>query len=220
MRLMEFDAAIFDLDGTLVDTLEDLGDSLNRVLGAHRYPVHDYEAYRLLIGHGIRRLVRDALPPQARDDATIDSCYEEMLSDYGENSLVKTHLYPGVEELLRGLRAAGVKLGVLSNKADDLSRRIVDALVAPGTFAVVLGARPGVPLKPDPEGALRVSRELGVAPVRTVYLGDSDVDMRTATRAGMLAVGVSWGFRSREELVQSGARAVLDSPLELLDLSL
>ncbi len=215
---MQFDGVIFDLDGTLVDTLEDLADAMNRVLSHEQAPVHSYPTYKLLIGKGIRNLVGQALPPEKRTDKTIVRCYEAMIADYGEHSLVKTHPYDGVAEVVNGLRAAGVKLAVFSNKSDELTRRIVESLFGHGVFDVVVGAQVGLPLKPDPSVALLISDRLGVAPSGIAFLGDSGIDMITATAAGMLAVGAAWGFRTKDELVESGASAVLDHPLELLEL--
>jgi len=214
-----FDGVLFDLDGTLADTLEDLADAMNRVLRSEGLQEHSYDDYQRMIGHGIHRLVGDALPPGARDDETIARCFDRMMEDYSAHSLVKTHLYDGIAELVRALRAGGVKLAVFSNKADEATRRIVDGLFPAGSFDVVAGARPGVPLKPDPTGALLVAARLGVAPSGIVYVGDSPTDMRTAAAAGMRPVGVSWGFRTRDELVGAGAGTVLDRPLQLLDLS-
>jgi len=216
---VRFEAAIFDLDGTLIDTLEDLADALNRVLRRHGLPTHGYDEYKLLIGHGIRRLVTDALPPDERGEATIDACHGEMLADYGEHCLVKTRPYDGVAELLDRLRDHGLPLAVCSNKADELTQRLVTALFPAGSFAVVLGARPDLPLKPDPAGALSIAGRLGIEPGATVYVGDSGTDMTTAARAGMIAVGVTWGFRPREELVAHGAAALLDHPAQLLELA-
>ena len=211
---------IFDLDGTLADTLEDIADAMNRVLRREGRAGHDYAAYRYLIGKGMRNLVTQALPADDRTDETIERCLAELLADYSEHFLVKTRLYDGVAELLAGLRGAGVRLAVLSNKVDELTRRIVDGLTEPGTFDVVVGAQPDLPLKPDPTAALLVSAKLGTPPEAIAYVGDSGVDMRTATAAGMLPVGASWGFRTKDELVENGARAVLDQPLDLLTLRL
>ena len=211
-----FDAVIFDLDGTLADTLEDIADAMNGVLRGRGFPVHGYNAYRLMIGKGLGNLVRETLPPEARTEATVAACLDQMTADYREHCLDKTHLYDGIAELVGGLRVDGVGLAVLSNKADELTQRIVDALFAPGTFEVVAGARPDLPLKPDPAAAQLVGERLGVPPARIAYVGDSGIDMRTATAAGMVAVGVSWGFRTRDELLAAGARVVLDHPLELL----
>ena len=214
---MWFDGVIFDLDGTLVDTLEDLADAMNRVLEGERAPGHSHATYRLLIGKGIRNLVGQALPPEKRSAETITRCYEAMIADYGEHCLVKTRVYDGVTELVSRLRAAGAKLAVFSNKSDELTRRIVESLFHAGDFDLVVGAQPGSPLKPDPTVALAISDRLGVAPGRIVFLGDSGLDMLTATAAGMIAVGAAWGFRTKDELVENGASLVLDHPLELLE---
>jgi phosphoglycolate phosphatase len=215
---LRFDGVVFDLDGTLADTLEDLAAAVNRMLACEGLPPHGEAAYKEMIGKGIRNLVTVALPAERRTEETIDRCLERMMADYHEHCLVKTHLYDGIADLLRELRVGGVKLAVFSNKADELTRRIVVTLTDPGTFDVVVGARPGLPLKPDPAAALLIGARLGVAPSRMVYLGDSGTDMLTANAAGMVAVGVSWGFRSRDELVENGATVVLDHPLELLAL--
>jgi phosphoglycolate phosphatase len=213
---LDFDAVIFDLDGTLADTLDDIADAMNRVLVARGFTPHSPAAYKLMIGHGLRNLVGESLPPEQRGADTIAACLDEMIAGYREHCLDKTRLYEGVAELLDELRGRGVALAVLSNKADELTQRIVAALCEPGTFAAVVGARPGVPLKPDPAAALLVAEGLGVAPARIAYVGDSGVDMRTASGAGMIAVGVSWGFRSSAELIEGGALVVLDHPGELL----
>jgi phosphoglycolate phosphatase len=215
---MEFDGVIFDLDGTLVDTLEDIGDAMDRVLAREGAPGHTHEEYRYLIGRGIRNLVTEALPAELRSDERVARCYERMIEDYGRNSLIKTRPYAGVPELVRALRAEGVPLAVHSNKSEALTRDIVAALLDPDDFVLVHGARPDAPLKPDPAVALAIAAKFGLPPARVVYLGDSLVDMRTATAAGMGPVGASWGFRTRDELVESGAAVVIDAPLDLLTL--
>jgi phosphoglycolate phosphatase len=215
---VQFDAAIFDLDGTLADTLEDLADATNRLLVAERLPAHDYAWYRQAIGNGVRQLIITAIPAERQTEGTVSDYVKRMMADYGEHCLVRTRLYDGIAETLGELRAAGVRLAVNSNKPDEPTRRIVDELIGPGTFEAVMGARPDVPLKPDPAAALQISEAMGIAPRRTIYVGDSRVDMLTAAAAGMIAVGVSWGFRTRAELVENGAVAVVDQPHELLGL--
>ena len=215
---MEFDGVIFDLDGTLVDTLEDIADAMNRVLAREGVPGHNYDAYRYLIGRGIRNLVTESLPPELRSHVRVARCYGRMLEEYGAHLLDKTRAYEGVPELVRALRADGVQLAVHSNKADAPTQAIVAALLDPADFAQVSGARPDAPLKPDPAVALAIAGRFGLPPARVVYCGDSLVDMRTANAAGMIAVGAAWGFRAPEELVESGARVVIDAPLDLLTL--
>ena len=215
---MQFDAAIFDLDGTLADTLEDLADATNRLLIAEGLPAHDYAWYRLAIGNGVRQLITTAIPTENRSEETITGYVGRMMADYDDHCLVHTRLYDGIAETLAGLRAAAVRLAVNSNKPDGPTRRIVDALISPGTFEAVMGARPDVPLKPDPSAALLISEGMGVSPSRMAYVGDSRVDMLTAAAAGMTAIGVSWGFRSKAELIENGAVVVLDRPRDLLGL--
>ena len=217
-RHVEYDGVIFDLDGTLVDTLEDIGDAMNRVLAAEDAPPHSYEEYRYLVGRGLWNLAEESLPPALRDEDTVGRCYERMIADYSAHSLIKTHVYAGVPALLRGLRDAGLPLAVFSNKSHELTCRVVEALLDLGDFIAVVGARAGVPLKPDPSVALELAAQMNVPPGRIAYLGDSLVDMQTATASGMIAVGASWGFRTTAELVESGARVVIDHPRELLDL--
>lgn len=215
---LSFEAVIFDLDGTLADTLEDIADAMNRVLDGAGFPVHGYDEYRYLIGRGMRNLVTEALPAEQRTDEMVDTCLARLLDDYARRCLVKTRLYDGIPELLAGLRDVGLRMAVLSNKVDQLTRRIVEGLTDRGTFDVVMGARRGVPLKPDSAAALLVGERLRVPPARIAYVGDSGIDMRTAAAAGMPAVGVLWGFRSKEELVENGALVVIDRPSELLAL--
>jgi phosphoglycolate phosphatase len=215
---MEFYGVIFDLDGTLVDTLEDIADAMDRVLALEGAPGHTYEEYRYLIGHGIRNLVTEALPPDRRDPATVQRCYALMIADYSEHALVKTRLYPGVPELVRDLRVADVPLAVHSNKADAPTQAIVAALLDPADFVVIAGARSHVPLKPDPAVALDIAARFALPPARVAYVGDSSVDMRTGAAAGMVPIGAAWGFRTREELVESGAWAVVEHPAELIGL--
>lgn len=215
---VEFDAVIFDLDGTLVNTLEDIADAMNRVLAHEGAPSHTYDEYRYMIGRGIPSLVTEALPPELRSDARFAAGYARMLEDYGAHALVKTRPYDGVPELLRALRADKVPLAVHSNKAHDMTLKIVAALLDPNDFVAVSGARPDAPLKPDPAVALAIADRFGLPPARVVYLGDSRVDMHTAIAAGMIPVGAAWGFRTPEELKESGAWEVIDAPLDLLSL--
>ena len=215
---LDVEAVIYDLDGTLADTLEDIADAMERVLARHGLPGHSYDAYRLMIGRGLRNLAAEALPAQRRSGELVALVHAGMLEEYGAHPLVKTRLYPGVAELVGGLQDAGLRQAVLSNKADALTQRIVAGLFDDDVFTVVVGARPDLPLKPDPAAALLVAERLAAPPPRIAYLGDSDVDMLTAAAAGMLPVGAAWGFRSREELLASGARVVVEHPRRLLEL--
>lgn len=215
---MFFKAVLFDLDGTLLDTLEDLGDAVNRVLAAKGFPAHNLEAYRSFIGNGAAMLITRALPEDKRNDATIHACLEAYREDYGQNWNVKTKVYDGIPQMLDELTARGLKLAVLSNKPHEFAKRCVIDLLPNWTFDVVLGQRDGIPLKPDPAGALEAAASLNIPPGEFLYLGDSAVDMETAIAAGMFPVGVLWGFHSMEELQESGAQVLIGRPLEILRL--
>jgi phosphoglycolate phosphatase len=214
---MKYKGIIFDLDGTLADTLADIAGSMNRVLKNHGYPVHPVNDYKLLVGRGLDNLVKQALPANERLPENVIQCLAEMIQDYNINCLNDTHLYPGIREMLDSLIVSGVKLSVFSNKTEPLTIKIVEKLMGDIPFMKVMGARPDFPKKPDPAGAVLISSLMEIPPAAIIYVGDSDVDMITANKAGMFAVGVSWGFRNRRELTENGARLILDSPLQLVD---
>jgi len=214
-HLKKIAAAIWDLDGTLLYTLEDLGDSLNEVLAEEGLPGHTYEEYRLMIGHGQRRLVTRALPEDRREQAA--RFYEKFILRYQANQCRKTRPYPGVSEILEDMKARGLRLAVLSNKNQANTTEVVEHYF-PKIFEAAWGLSPERPAKPDPTSALALAAALGLAPDRFVYLGDSAVDMKTARRAGMWPVGVTWGYRERAELAEAGAARLIDSPAELREL--
>jgi len=211
-------ALIFDLDGTLLDSLEDLADAMNHVLGAAGLPTHAVAAYRYFVGDGIEMLVRRALPEGAADDATVARTVAAMGEEYDRRATRKTRPYPGIPELLDALFARGLPVAILSNKPHEATRQVVERLLPRWAFAAVRGARPEVPKKPHPAGALELASHLGVPPQDFLYLGDTGTDMRTARGAGMRAVGVLWGFRPAEELTAAGAEALVAAPGDLLPL--
>jgi phosphoglycolate phosphatase len=213
-----YKAIIFDLDGTLLDTLEDLSDSVNRVMTRRGFPTHTLDEYRYFIGDGTAMLIARALPKEERNDKTIRACLKAFSEDYGRNWNVKTRPYKGITEMLDALTERGLKIAVLSNKQHEFTKRCVADLLPKWTFDIVLGQRDAVKRKPDPAGALEVAQRLRVSPAEILYLGDSAVDMRTAAAAGMFPVGVLWGFRPAEELQESGAKALIERPLEILNL--
>jgi len=215
---MTYKGIIFDLDGTLADTLADIANSMNRVLQQRGYPVHAMEDYKYLIGRGLENLVTSSLPKESRLPSIITACLASLIEDYRDNCLVHTHLYPGIESLLFRLQEMDLKLAVFSNKADDLTQIIVQSLIPGIRFVKIVGARSDYPKKPDPSGAWLISDFLEIRPEQMIYLGDSDVDMLTARGAGMLAVGVLWGFRTKEELLLNGADHLLSDPFELMAL--
>jgi phosphoglycolate phosphatase len=206
---------IFDLDGTLLDTLEDIAAAMNQALGALGEPQHGLEDYRGFIGEGVRVLAERAAPALAADAARLEALIEIYRGHYADQLVGHTRPYPGIDALVDALAARGVPLGVLSNKPDAPTRALVERFF-PGRFRVAWGQREGVPRKPDPTAAIAIAGELGVAPATTFFVGDTGIDMRTAVAAGMVPVGVAWGFRP-EELRATGAARVLERAEELLD---
>ncbi|HUP00902.1 MAG TPA: HAD family hydrolase [Gemmatimonadota bacterium] len=213
---MCFRAVIFDLDGTLADTLDDITDAMNHALARHALPTHPREAYGELVGEGVRRLVERALPPDREDLA--GEVLEELARYYVDHMLDRTAPYPEVPELLDRLSERGIPMAVLSNKPEPATRWMIDRLFGGWTFAAIVGGADGVPLKPDPAALLAIAHTLAIEPARCVFLGDTRTDMETAVAAGMFPAGALWGFRDRAELEAHGARALLERPLDLLDL--
>jgi phosphoglycolate phosphatase len=214
---MNIHAVLFDVDGTLLDTIEDLTDSMNAALHGLGFPGHSVTGCKTLVGEGIEHFAKCALPPDAAEnESTVARTIGLMRAEYRTRWSRRTRPYDGIPALVAELSARGLKLAVLSNKADDFTRLMI-AHFFPGTeFATVVGARPGRPRKPDPAPALEVAATLGIAPAEIVFLGDTKTDMETATGAGMVPVGALWGFRSAEELLASGARYLVSRPAELL----
>jgi len=213
-----FEAVVFDLDGTLIDSLHDIADATNRVLKSNGFPTHPYVSYRTFVGKGLRNLVEMALPTVVTDEAIISNVHHDLISDYKHHFVEKTTLYPGIATLLDTLSEKNIRMAILSNKADVITQRIVEKLLCPWSFALVIGTGDAIPRKPDPTGAFLCASSLKVKPSSIVYVGDSGIDMQTAVQTGMLPVGVTWGFRSREELESNGAAILIDQPSELLAL--
>lgn len=212
---MTFSGAIFDLDGTLADTLTDIAAAMNRTLQEKGFPVHPEEDYKFMVGRGLENLVTASLPAHQRLPETIAACHARFVTDYSAHVVVETHLYDGIPEMLDELLRRGFKLSVFSNKAQDLTSRIVERLLPGIPFIRVAGALPGQPKKPDPAVARALCEAMRLSPHNVVYLGDSDVDMMMANRAGLYAVGVTWGFRPAQELLDHGARKLIHHPCEL-----
>lgn len=210
---MYYDTVIFDLDGTLLDTLEDLTDSVNAALRLHAMPLRTPDEIRRFVGNGVERLITLSIP-EGTDDATYRSCLD-VFKDYARNMRNKTAPYEGVIELLHALKRENLKLAVISNKFDaavkELCRDYFD-----GQLDAAIGASENVLKKPAPDIVGKALRELGSFPDRTIYVGDSEVDCATAKNAGVLFIGVSWGFRDRAALEQSGAEHIIDKPEQLL----
>jgi len=213
-------AAIFDLDGTLLDTIEDLADAMNHALAANGLPVRpNYNEHKHFVGDGVAMYVRRALPADRRDDPDLPArVTADYRAAYARGWANKTRPYDGVPEMLSKLRRRSIRLAVLSNKPQDTTEITVRAFLDADAFEVILGARDGVPLKPDPTAALDIAAHMGLGPAEFLYVGDTATDMRTALAAGMYAVGATWGFRDAEELRDAGARTLIDRPAQLLEL--
>lgn len=215
---MTFKAALFDLDGTLLDTIEDISDSMNSVLAKNGYPIHGSEAYKYFVGDGMKTLVQRTLPKGTYSTQLIDDFLQAMKAEYSTRWSDKTVLYPGIDGLLDGLANKGVKCAVLSNKPDAFTKQIIEKLLSDWTFYPIFGERQGIPKKPDPAGALEIASILKVKPEECLYLGDTGIDMKTAKAAGMYAIGVLWGFRKADELLENGAQVLVSDPLQVLEM--
>ena len=215
---MRFRAVMFDLDGTLLDTLDDLTDSMNSSLRRFGFPPHARDTYRYLVGDGLVNLVVRALPEDHRDEATINNVASAQWEEYSRNWANKTQPYDGIHELLDVLQERGIIMCILSNKPDDFTRIIVQKFLSRWKFADVRGQKKDTPIKPDPSAANQIALRLGVRNSEFLYVGDSNTDMRTANAAGMFPVGVLWGFRQKDELIAAGAKSLIEQPIDLLKL--
>jgi phosphoglycolate phosphatase len=213
----KFRAIIFDLDGTLVDTIGDIAASMNRALERGGFPPLAEEAYIEKVGWGIKKLAFLALPEDARNDEVVEKVAADASRLYAEKPLGFSKPYPGIRELITEVRRRKLKTAVLTNKPDPVTQSVIGGLFLPGSFDWVQGDRPGVPRKPDPGAAWELLLSLDVSPRETVFMGDSEVDMETARAANCHALGVSWGFRPRELLKRAGAQRIIDHPGELLE---
>jgi phosphoglycolate phosphatase len=213
-----YQAVLFDFDGTLLDTLEDLGAAVNRVLRSRGFPTHPIDAFRWFIGDGSAVLMERALPAEQRTTEQIHACLQALLADYDRNWHLATRPYDGILSLLETLGGRHLALAVVTNKPHPFTLKMLAHYFPRVPFGSVWGLQPDVPKKPDPFMALKAAAELGVTPECCIFLGDSCNDMQTARRAGMLPVGAGWGFRPVQELWETGAAHVIDHPLSLLEI--
>jgi len=209
-------AVIFDLDGTLLDTLEDIADSVNRVLNDGGFPMHAVDSYRYFVGDGSRMLVKRALPENDRSDDLVQRFLDAFKKDYQNAWDVKTTHFEGIPELLDGLVQKGVRMAVCSNKPHDFTVLCVEKMLGRWPFEQVIGHSSIHPRKPAPDSALAIAENLQIDADKVVFIGDSGVDMQTAVSAGMFPVGVLWGFRTESELMDNGCRFLARHPLDVL----
>ncbi len=210
--------AIFDLDGTLVDSIGDLAVACNTALALRGLPQHSYEAYCGFVGNGIMRLVERALPEPLRSPENVALVRADFVAYYTDHLDVRIEPYPGIPELLAELVRRGVKLAVASNKFQAGTEKVIRSFFPDIRFEAVLGQREGVPLKPDPAVAEEILTLTGIPREQALFVGDSAIDILTAQAAGIRSAGVTWGFRQRTELEEAGADRIVDRADELLDL--
>lgn len=207
-------AVIFDLDGTLVNSIEDLCNSTNFALSKYGFPQHELAKYNYFVGHGMTNLIETVIPKESLNKENFQKVYDTFIEHYSSNYLVNTAVFDGILESLKTLKENGIALAVLSNKKDEFTQRIAKELFG-DLFDVVSGKKEGCPLKPDPNSTLRVLNSLGVTAKECAFLGDSGVDMETAVNSGCLPVGVLWGLRTADELKNSGAKHLIHNPTEI-----
>ncbi len=214
---VKFDAIIFDMDGTLLDTLKDIADSMNMVLKRIGQPERDFEYMRYSVGYGVDELARRAMPEGSTEEDLLN-CLGIMREIYREHYKDTSRPYDGISELLDQLTKLKIPYAILSNKPEDFTIKMTEELLGGWKFAEVRGVRKDRPKKPDPAVALEIASGWGIKPERIAFVGDSAVDMLTANAAGMFAVGVLWGFRPRQEIESAGSMALISHPLELIAL--
>ena len=212
---MKIKAVIFDMDGTLLNTYEDLANAVNYGLEKSGFPTHDAEKYKYFCGNGTDVMITRALPTEHRDEETLKKVRELYFEYYNAHSGECTRPYDGIPELLTELRAKGIKLGVVSNKIDFMTQIVAKEYFG-DVFDCVTGQRVGVPIKPDPAMVFEVMKTFGVTADECIFVGDSDVDALTGKNSGAFMVGVLWGFRDERELMENGADVVISKPSQIL----
>lgn len=207
---------IFDLDGTLVDSIEGLATAMNKVLEARGYPQHRVDDYKRFVGNGIKKLVMRGLPLDSRDPETVDLCYENMLKAYAEHYATGMSIYKDIDIVLNELTSKGIKLAINTNKNQELAEKVVDGFLNKWNFLKVIGASENYEIKPSPAGAIHIAKAVGVEPSECIYIGDSEVDLLTAKNAGMHSILVSWGFRTEEQLAIHRPEVMVKKPIDIL----
>lgn len=213
---MKYKAVIFDLDGTLLDTVEDIATSVNNVLKSKGQPVFPLEIYKKTVGTSLRQLVQDLIPNSFLEDDELEEFIRNVRGEYAKNWNNKTKPYEGIEELLEALEDKGIRISVLSNKLDEFTVLSMEHYFKDWNFYPVFGSRSNIPLKPDPASALEICGLMRLKPSDILFLGDTNVDMMTAKNSGMTAIGALWGFRPKEELQEAGADYLINHPGEMI----
>ncbi|MDR0742949.1 MAG: HAD family hydrolase [Tannerella sp.] len=209
---------IFDLDGTLLNTISDLAHSANYALEKNGFPRHPIEAYKYFVGNGINKLLERALPDHEKTEKNILNIRNVFQSYYDTHNMEYTEPYEGIPELLNSLQSKGIKIAVASNKYQKATEKLISRYFSEIKFIAVFGQREGIPIKPDPAVVLEILEIAGIPATETIYIGDSGVDMQTASNSGVMSIGVTWGFRPRSELEAFGAVHIVDSTKEILRL--
>ena len=215
---MDKQLAIFDLDGTLLDTVADLANATNYALSLCGYPTHPTEAYYQFVGNGINMLFFRALPEEARTEESVMRIRSLFVPYYNEHNADDSRPYPGITELLNTLQERGIALAVASNKYQQATHKLVTHFFPHIHFSAIYGQREGIPVKPDPTIVFDILRDTGITRENTMYIGDSGVDMLTARNAEVESIGVTWGFRDEEELCENGACHIVSQADEILAL--
>ena len=206
---------IFDLDGTLIDSLEDIANSMNTLLAGENLPIHTTEAYRDFVGHGIGKLVQRALPENMQDEESATQFLGAYMTEYEKQCLNKTHPYEGIRDLLGALQSMNLDLAVFSNKAHPFTEKMVKAIFPDNPFSHVLGAKENMARKPNPAGALMIAENMNLKGEEIIFIGDSEVDIETGKNASMTTIGVTWGFRERKVLENADPDFMADTPEEI-----
>ena len=216
---MKYSLAIFDMDGTILNTLDDMTDSLNEILTKYKLPLHTVDEVRFMVGNGIPKLIERALS-DGRSNPDFEKILADFIEYYEKHCAIKTAPYSGIPEAIKALRKAGIKIAVNTNKVEPAAIALCDDYF-PGLFDIISGSRPGMPPKPAPDGIYEILKRAGMdgksQGQRAVFIGDSDVDMQTGTNAGLDVIGVDWGFRGKKFLQEHGAKVIMMNPEELTD---
>ncbi|MCL2480591.1 MAG: HAD family hydrolase [Spirochaetaceae bacterium] len=214
---MIYKAIIFDLDGTLIDTISDIRFYINSVLKRHSFPEVSLNDTYSLVGGGLRDAMKTALAGAEKNEKNIDLYEKELIEEYFKHPIIDTHPYKEIDVILEKIKEKKIKTAIFSNKAHSITEKIVNTLFGREMFDIVRGCMEGVPKKPNPAGALMIAEKLGFSPKEIIYIGDSDTDCITANRGGFKFIAALWGYRTKKEIANAGADLFISKPMELLD---